>query len=56
MSGLNLQLAIRVHQSAGESGQGGEKSTGTAWRPGDGNIHAYKHAYNILIDPRCPCS
>ena len=36
---IYLQLAIRIHQSAGEFGQGIEKSMGTALRP------AYKHAY-----------
>ena len=42
---IYLQLAIRIHQSAGEFGQGIEKSMGTALRPGAGQLHAYEHAY-----------
>ena len=51
---IYLQLAIRIHQSAGEFGQGIEKSMGTALRPGAGQLHAYKHAYIHSYKPQMP--
>ena len=51
---IYLQLAIRIHESAGEFGQGIEKSMGTALRLGAGQLHAYIHSYKpqmpILLD------